>query len=151
MTRAAKITYLVMVILGLTSGVAIGFWKAALKLKSNYDISRSLAPGVLDSFSYAQYRHADVQHAEVGLVSVAGLLLELENLHPERTQRLNLANTYTRLALLRDSLNDATGSDQYMTQALRWYAATGSPRRTVFEMKAAVIQLDHRIDELKSK
>jgi hypothetical protein len=151
MTRAAKITYIVMAILGLSSGIAVGFWKAAVRLKSNYDISRSLAPGVLDSFSYAQYRHADVQHAEVGLVSVVGLLLELEKLHPERTQRLNLANTYTRLALLRDSLNDATGSDQYMTKALYWYTASGNPSRTPFEMKAAITQLDHRIDELKLK
>src|ERR1700730_10454133 len=110
MTPAAKIVYLLAALIGLSGGALLGFRNTRALFRMQYDVSRSTVPTLLSDFSFMQYRHAAIKHAESALLSVAGLLERLEKLGPTKVQRLVLANTYTRLALLEDSTNDTQGS-----------------------------------------
>jgi hypothetical protein len=148
MTRAAKILYLLAALIGLFSGALVGFWNTRAILKIQYDVSRSTVPTLLNDFSFMQYRHADIEHAESALLSVAGLLERLEKLGPAKIQKLVLANTFTRLALLEESTNDAQRSKEFMARARYWYTASGDADHSDSEMKAALKLLDEHLDRL---
>ncbi len=103
MTPAAKITYFAALLIGLSIGVSFGFQNTGHILETYYDARRLTAPTALSDFSYKQYRHADPEHAKAALLIYTGFLEEMEKLRPEKTQKQNLANAYTRLASLEDS------------------------------------------------
>lgn len=147
-TRAAKITYSLMLIIGLCVGMSFGFWNAALNFKAYYDVRRSTAPVALDHFAVIQYRHADADHAKTALLSSAGLMETLETFSPDRTEQLRLANTYIRLALLEDSANNSHASGGYMVKAHYWYKASGGHNYSDAEMKSALIAADERLQEI---
>jgi hypothetical protein len=148
MTRAARIVYLLAALIGLSGGALLGFWNTRAVLRIQYDVSRSTATTLLSEFSFIQYRHADIKHAESALLSVAGLLERLEKLGPTKIQKLVLANTYTRLALLEDSTHDTQGSKEYMAKARYWYTASGGAGHSDSEMKAALKLTDEHLDRL---
>jgi hypothetical protein len=148
MTRAAKIVYLLAALIGLSGGAFLGFWNTRALLRIQYEVSRSTAPTLLSDFSFMQYRHAEIKHAESTLLSVAGLLERLEKSGPTKVQKLVLANTYTRLALLEDSTNDTQRSKESMLKARYWYTASGGVDHSDSEMKAALKRADEHLDRL---
>ena len=148
MTRAAKIAYLLAALIGLSGGAFLGFWHTRALLRIQYEVSRSTAPTLLSDFSFMQYRHADINHAESALLSVAGLLEKLEKSGPTKVQKLLLANTYTRLAMLEDSANDTQGSKESMSKARYWYTASGRADHSDSEMKAELKLADEHLDRL---
>jgi hypothetical protein len=148
MTPAARIVYGLALVIGLSVGAFFGFWKDAGHLKSYYSARRVTAPRELGDFSFVQYRHADAGHARIALLAFASFLEKLEALNPDMGERLNLAGTYTRLALLEDAANNAQASDDYMAKAQSWYTAGGGQTHSDSEMKAAFIDGDKRLEQL---
>ena len=148
MTPAAKIVYFSALAIGLSVGIFFAFRWDADPLKAYYSLRPTLSEiGDLD-FSYIQYRYADTDHARTALLSFAALLEKLETVSPDKEEQLNLADTYTRLALLEDSANDAQASHDYMAKAQHWYAATGAKRSSDSEAKAAMIAADERLQQM---
>ncbi len=148
MTPAARIVYVLALVIGLSAGAFFGFWKYAGFLKSYYSARRVTAPRELDDFSFMQYRHADAEHARIALLAFAGFLEKLEPLSPDKGQKFNLASTYTRLALIEDTANNAQASHDYMVKAQYWYAAGGGQNHSDSEMKAALNDEDKRLEQL---
>jgi hypothetical protein len=149
MTRAAKITYLTALLIGLSVGTSLGFLTSTENLASYYNVRRMAAPEVLRDFSYIQYRRADLGHARTALLTFANFLEEMETLHREKRQELDLAATYTRLALLADAAHNQEESHTYMAKTRYWYAKGGRAEVSDSEMKAAVQRMDTRMDELR--
>jgi hypothetical protein len=107
-----------------------------------YDTQRLIAPDVLRDFSYMQYKHADLAHAEAALLTHANFLEELQKTYPEKTQN-ELAVVYTRLALLEDAANNQEQSRTYLTKARSWYSPiVGGRELSDSEMKFAVNKVD---------
>jgi len=148
MTPAARIVYGLALVIGISVGVFFGFWEEANLLKSYYSTMRVIAPREFDNFSFMQYRHADAEHAKAALLEFAGFLEKLERLSPDAGEKLNLAGTYTRLALLEDAANNAQASHDYMAKAQYWYAAGGGQNHSDSEMKASFIDGDKRLERL---
>ncbi len=148
MTPAARIVYVLALVIGLSIGAFFGFWNDAGLLKSYYSARRVTAPKELDDFSFMQYRRANAEHARAALLAFAGFLEKLEALSPGKGQKLNLASTYTRLALLEDAANNAQASHDYMAKAQYWYAAGGGQMHSDSEMKAALSDGDKRLERL---
>ncbi|HXM97730.1 MAG TPA: hypothetical protein VN982_04590 [Candidatus Dormibacteraeota bacterium] len=142
MTPAARIVYLLALVIGLSVGALFAFWYKAELLKHYYDGRRFAASSELDDFSSMQYRHADAEHAKTGLLASARLLEKLETLSPETNQKLDLAGTYTHLAWLEDTANNAQASHDYMAKAQYWYAAGGHPGHSDSEIKALFSKRD---------
>jgi hypothetical protein len=130
--------------IGLSSGTLFGIWKTRAAFSMQFAVSRTTAPTVLDDFSLMQYRHADTEHAESALLNAVGLLEGLEKLEPTKLQKLILANTYVRLAVLEES-KDPKGSIEHMAKARYWYTASGGALHSDAEMKAALKLADDRI------
>ena len=148
MTPAAKVMYLLALIIGLSFGAVFGFWNTGLILKSYYSTRRSIAPKALYDFSIVQYRYADAEHARTALLSFAGFSEKLEAPTPYEVEQLELFNTYARLALLEDSENNARASQGYMAKARYWCTATGRHCPSDSEMKAAVKDRDELLQRL---
>lgn len=148
MTPAAKVTYLLALVIGLTGGALFGFWRDSDLLKSYYSLRPETAPMALEDFSFMQYRHADAGHARTALLAYAGLLEQLESARRGKLQELKLANTYIRLALLEDSTNNLQASRDYMAKARSWYITSGGANRSDSEMKAALVDWDTHAESL---
>ena len=148
MTRAAKITYLFALVIGVTGGALFGFWKDSDLLKACYSARQEAAPMALEDFSFMQYRHADAEHAETALLAYVALLEQLESLRPEKSQEFKLANAYVRLASLEDTANNPQKSRDYVAKARSWYIASGGHNRSDSGMKAAVADADGRLERL---
>lgn len=148
MTPAARIVYVLSLVIGLSVGTLFGFWEDADLLKSYYSSRRVTAPLELDDFSFMQYRYADAEHARTALLASAGLREKLEAVTPDKGQIHNLAATYTRLALLEDAANNAQASHDYMAKAKYWCARGGGQNCSDSEMKASLKNLDERLERL---
>jgi hypothetical protein len=70
-------------------------------------------------------------------------LERLEKLGPTKVQKLVLAHTYTRLALLEDSTNDTQGSKEDMRKARYGYTASGGAEHSDSETKAPLKLADN--------
>ena len=125
MTPAAKAIYIAALFVGLSAGSFGGFYTATQAFKQLNDDRRFMAPIVLRDYGYVQYVHADQEHARAALQTAAALLGAMEMQRPEKTQRLDLAVTYSRLAVIEDRANNQNQSHEYMTKARSWYAAFG--------------------------
>lgn len=145
MTQAAKITYFLALLIGLSIGAFFGFQAVALALKTYYTSRQLTAPKVLSDFSYLQYSHADPEHAKTALQTFASFLEEMEKLNPEKRQEQDLAFTYTRLALLEDAADEPEQSHTLMTKARYWYASSRGRDYSETEMKAMLKTLDERL------
>jgi len=143
MTRAAKITYSIAILLGLIAGATIGFERTAVSLEFYDSITTSLAPDALADYSYLQYKHADLEHARPALQNYAEFLEELEKIHSDWLERRKLSIAYARLALLEEAANDPERSSILMAKARYWYAAgSGGKEPSDSDMKKAVVILD---------
>jgi hypothetical protein len=148
MTPAARIVYLLMLLIGLSVGALAGFQTALFDLR-NYDDLKGLAgPKALEEFSYKQYRYADSEHAKAALQTYASFLEEMEKLHPNKAHETALWVAHTRIALLEDAGNDGASSDRSMAKAQFWHVITGSRNYSAAEMKTAVNESDERLREL---
>jgi hypothetical protein len=145
MTRAAKVTYFVALLMGLLAGGLVGFQSASLALQSHEDISRITAPFIFGDFSYLQFKHADPKHAEAAVQMFVSFLQEMEKLAPSRRQKVDLALAYTRLALLADAAHNPDQSHTYMANALYWYKAGPGHEYSESEMKAALKTSDEHL------
>jgi hypothetical protein len=148
MTPAAKVTYVLSLLIGLAGGALFGFWTDSDLLKSYYSARLETAPMVLEDFSFMQYRHADAEHARTALLAYAGLLEQLESVHQDKLQQLKLASTYIRLARLEDTTNNLQASHDYMAKARYFYTASGGQNSSDSEMKSAVADADERLERL---
>jgi hypothetical protein len=142
MTRAAKITYVGALFIGISIGAFISFRNTTLNLESYYETRRLTAPWVLRDFSYVQYKNAGPADAKAALLTFASLLEEMQKANPEKSQKLDLALTYTRLALLEGEANNPEQSRIYMSKARAWYRSYSGRDVTAFEMKVAVDKMD---------
>lgn len=149
MTPAAKVTYLGALLMGLSIGVFFGFQNTRLVLETYYDARRLTAPMVLGDFAYKQYRHADQEHAKAALLTFVNFSEEMEKSRPEKTQKQNLANAYTRLALLEDSADNPAQSRVYITKARYWHTGNGGRDYSDSEMKAALKAVDAMNERLQ--
>ncbi len=146
MTRVAKITYLVALVLGLAGGTLFRYRAVSDVLKFYSDARQETAPMALEDFSFMQYRRADAAHARAALLAYADLLEQLESLHQDQQRELRLANTYVRLASLEDAANNPQASRDYMAKARSSYTTSGGQNRSDSEMKAAVANADERLE-----
>lgn len=138
MTRAAKITYSLAVLVGLLTGAIFGFETTAEALEFYDSVSPILAPVALADYSYLQYKHADAEHAVTALQNYADFLEELEKIHSDRSQRGELSIAYARLARLEEVANDPELSNIFMAKARAWCAAgSGGKQPSDSEMKKA--------------
>lgn len=143
MTLAAKITYLVALLIGLSIGAILSFRTTSSEIEE-YDAAKKLtAPIALTDFAYAQYNYADLDHAAKTLQGSADVLEEMEKLTPEKEQERILVIVYTRLALREDAANNADLSHAYMTKALYWRSIAGDRVVSESDMKNAVERLDY--------
>jgi hypothetical protein len=142
MTPAAKITYVVAVILGLVGGLLVGFRAGTSASISLFDAQRMAATAELTDFSYMQYKHADPQNAKEALLTCAKFLEEMEQEKPDNMQKHDLVLAYARLAVLEDAGQNAEQSQAYMNQARSWNKASGGPDFSDIEMKAVLKKLD---------
>ncbi len=121
MTRAAKITYSMALLIGLVSGAVMGFWFRSGSLELFDFVTPMFALAALGNYTYLQYKHADAEHARAALQSYADFLDEMEKIKPDRAQRADLSFTYGRLALLEEKENNSEQSHIFMDKA-RSYA-----------------------------
>ena len=142
MTRAAKITYLLALLLGFFAGAYFKFHATMIPLESYFEMIPSVAPRTLDDFSYIQYKHADTEHARAALQNYADLLEQMEKWNPELRQKPLLSIVYTQLALIEDAANNPEQSHVYITKARFWNTANGGPDRSDSEMKNSVKKAD---------
>ena len=150
MTRALKTTYVSALIVGLLAGGTFGFRYATDTMNAYYE-SKGLVAHVFQNFSYAQYRRADFTNAKASLMAFAHLLEEMEKLQPNKPQERELANTYTRLALLEDATNDKLASQAFMTKAQFWRGADPkNGKASDSEMKTAVQKMDVKLDRFRN-
>jgi hypothetical protein len=142
MTRAAKITYLVALLIGLSGGAFAGYWLTADGLRVYSLVTQSFAPDVFGKYAFLQYCYADTEHAKEALQSYADFLEEMENEYPDFRRKRDLSEAYTRLAILEDSVGNAEQSQVFMTKARFWYAASGGRELPDSEMKNAIKKMD---------
>ena len=145
MTLAAKVTYLVALLIGLSMGAWFGFDTATGTLERYYDARRLTAPTLFLEFSQLQYRYADPEHGKAALQSVTNFLELLEKLKPTKVQELDLAVAYTRLALLEDAAHNPEQSHAHMTNARYWYTASGGQDYSESEMESRLKAFDERL------
>ena len=148
MTLAARIVYFAALVTGASVGVGFGYKSTLYRLETYGDFRHDAPPFALSDFSQAQYRHVDLEHASLALLTLAGLLEEKEKLKPEKSRKLDLAKTYTRLALLQDAAKNEQQSHSYMVAARYWYDAYGGLQDySESEMKARQQAFDKRMEE----
>ncbi|MGH9711903.1 MAG: hypothetical protein ACRD5M_01225 [Candidatus Acidiferrales bacterium] len=148
MTTAAKFTYGVALLIGLSIGAITEFHNASFAFQAFHDGLQATGPAMLGDFSYLQYKHADSEHAKVALQTYANLMEEMVKLNPEEARHQDLAFTYLRLALLEDASNNREQSHAYMTKARYWNAARGGRDLSDSKMKAALNARDAVDDQL---
>ena len=152
MTRAAKITYLAALLVGLSVGLLSGY-RQRMDLLQEYGETRLMtAPLALGDFSHQEYVHADVDHARAALLTYAGLLEQMEKARPG-AQEYELSNTYVRLALLEDEERNSEQSRQFMAKARYWHMANhaGGQDLSDSEVKAAQTRIDERLGLSRSQ
>jgi hypothetical protein len=140
MTPAAKVTYLSALLIGLSLGLLLGYRQTMNNLKLYGETRFEMPPLALQDFSREQYAHADYEHARAALLTYAGLLEEMEKAKTEKSVIVEMRDTYTRLALLEDAVNNPEQSHAYMTKARYWNSAGGGRNYSESEeseMKAA--------------
>ena len=125
MTRAAKITYSLALLVGLLSGAAMGYSFSSNTLRLFDVVGPMFAPAAPSHYSYLQYKYADAQHARAALQSYADFLDEMEGIKSERAQRVDLSFTYGRLALLAEKENNLAQSRILMTKARSYMSYPG--------------------------
>jgi hypothetical protein len=146
MTRAAKITYVAALFIGLSIGGIFGFQTDTSLLKAYFTVRHLTAPMIFSRFSYLQYNYAETEHAQAALQTFAGFLEQLERLSPERMQEQDLTFTYTRLALLADAADRPEQAHALMTKAHYWYVAGGGRGEySESELKANLNALDDHL------
>jgi hypothetical protein len=141
MTRAAKITYSLALLIGLMSGAVLGFWFTSSTIELFDFFTPMFAPVVLGDYSYSQYRHADAEHARAALQSYADFLDEMEKIKPDRAQRGDLSFAYGRLALLEERENNPEQSRIFMTKA-RSYASNAGREISEADLRKALQIID---------
>jgi hypothetical protein len=147
MTPAARIVYISALVIGLSVGGFYEFSRDAGRLKFYYSARRLTATVGLADFSHMEYRYADASHARTALLSFASLLEDLQAVSQDKGEQVELADTYTRLALLEDSANDAQASEDFMMKARYWYAVSGGKVSSDAQMKAALNANDKRLEQ----
>jgi len=143
MTRAAKITYSLALLIGLASGSVTGFWFSSSTLRLFDLVGPIFAPAELGKYSYVQYTHADAEHARAALQSYADFLDGMEKIKPDRAQRADLSFTYARLALLEESQNNLDQSRILMTKA-RSYMSNSGREISEADLRKALKIMDDR-------
>jgi hypothetical protein len=146
MTRAAKITYLLALLIGLVSGGVMGFLFTSNILKLFDVVTPMFAPAALRNYSFLQYKHADAEHARAALQSYADFLDEMEKIKPDRAQRGDLALTYARLALLEETENNPEQSRVLMAKA-RSYVSTSGREISEADLRKALKRIDERASQ----
>jgi hypothetical protein len=111
-------------------------------LESYEEIRLTMHPFALEDFSREQYKHADLEHTRAALLTYANLLEEMEKAKGEKSLKVVLSVTYTRLALLEDGATNLEQSRAFMAKARYWYLAYGGRDMPESEMKAALIKID---------
>ncbi len=142
MTRAAKVTYLAALLIGLSLGLLLGYRQTSNLLKLRIEGRLVTAPFTLEDFSREQYAHADPEHAKAALLTYANVLEAIEKAKADKGQKLELSLTYTRLALVEDVASNSEQSLAFMTKARNWYLAYGGRDLSESEMKAAFKRFD---------
>jgi hypothetical protein len=94
MTRAAKVVYLIALVLGTSGGVVAGYRTTLPLLESLGEAKHTVAPGELYEFALMQYTNADTEHARASLLSLANFLEEMEKEKSEGSVRRDLSLTY---------------------------------------------------------
>jgi hypothetical protein len=145
MTLAAKITYLSALLIGLSVGLLSGYRSRFTLLKEYGESRLTIAPYAFEDFSREQYAQADYEHARAALLTYVGLLEEMEKAKAGKSVIVEMRDTYTRLALLEDMVNNPEQSHAYMTKARFWNSAGGGRNYSESEeseMKAAFKRFD---------
>ena len=142
MTKAAKIVYLVALAIGLAAGSAAGFLSTMNRLRFSDKATRDIAPRLLYDFSLIQYQHADAGHARDAAQLAVNFLTELEDLQPAGEQEIELAASYTRLAILADQAGDPERSRVLLSEAGRYFKSASGRDYSADEMKAWLKALD---------
>jgi hypothetical protein len=143
MTRAAKITYSLALLIGLASGAVMGFWFSSSTLRLFDLVGPIFSPAALGNYSYLQYKYADAEHARTALQSYADFLDQMEKIKPDRAQRADLSFTYARLALLEESQNNLDQSRILMTKA-RSYMSNSGREISEADLRKALNIMDDR-------
>jgi hypothetical protein len=134
--------YLSASLLGLLVGASFALDSYSSMIKLYWDDLPQTAQYALDDFSVLQYKHADTDHARAALLTTAGFVEQLDEAHPNRDQKRDIAFTYARLSLLEDAAGNSSQSEAYMTEAKLWWKASSGRDVTDSEMKTAVKLLD---------
>lgn len=143
MTRAAKITYLSSLLLGLLAGVLFGFRMEAEQLPFDEMGSQMAATQAVDDFGRAQFHYADPENAAKALQLCVNVLEQIERRNPDVTQQQALVTAYVRLAILADGAANPAQSQAYMVQARQWHKSLLFTRDvTDAQLKASVTFLD---------
>jgi len=142
MTRAAKVTYLAALFIGLSVGLLREYRSSMSLLKSYHEIRFTIPPYALEEFTREQYKHADLEHARAALLTYANVLEEMEKAKADKTWKMELSLTYARLASLGDGAADLEQSRAFMAKARYWNLANGGRDMPDSEMKAALLKID---------
>ena len=101
----------------------------------------------LEHFSFVQYRHADFEHAQAALLSFAGFLEQMDRFYADNGHHIQLAITYTRLALLAEAAGKPGQAHAYLEKARLWYKSRDASDYSDSEMKAAIKKMDALLEE----
>lgn len=142
MTKAAKIVYLVALAIGLAAGSVAGLLTTMSRLRLSDEATRNIAPRMLYDFSLVQYQYADAAHARDAAQFAVSFLKELEDVQPAREQEIELAASYTRLAILTDQAGDSEQSHALLSDARRYFKSAGGREYSDAQMKAWLKALD---------
>lgn len=122
MTRAARITFVVAGLAGLSLGIAAGCQHAKLASGAMQSFATIAASSVTSDFALQQFEHADNAHARQAVTLQINTLEQVERVTGESISKSELGYAYTRLAMIEESAvvarrGDSAGSGEGMVQA----------------------------------
>jgi len=149
MTRTIKITFLTAAVLGLASGVYLGYSEAN-ETSDLIESGQYFAPtATAANFARVQFMRADSDHARQAVLLQIHLLEQLESVD-KTFHAYELAFAYIRLAMVEEAAGQPEAEQQALALARARYKQTQSRSEdmTDDELKNAVRRIDQALGKL---
>jgi hypothetical protein len=146
MSRAVKITFALVAVLGLGAGVAWGYYTAEQTSVVMESVGAMSASSATSDFAIQQFEHADADHARLAVVLEIALLEQLHGAVNEREFEWKLGLAYTRLGMIEEASGHPESARKRFEQARAWFRH--GEELTDDQMKKTVKQLDGASDRL---
>ncbi len=144
MTRAAKITYAIALLTGLSVGSLFGFKTTSERLSLTRFVF-TFPPESLNDYAYIQYKQARTEDAKNALRLQASFLEQMEHIQPDRLIESDLGTAYTRLAVLEEKDGNVEQYRLNIEKARDCIELNDKERLSDADIKAAAQRMDELV------